>query len=94
MAEEKKVSEKARPACKVDGCKRPYQAKGYCNVHYQKWRRGELAKARFNTCNFGVNKLKHGEKKECLHKVFLRGLCEEHYNSRYGKKPAEAKAEA
>ena len=37
--------------CKVEGCKRTYRAKGYCNVHYKKWRRGELeAKPRYKTC--------------------------------------------
>ena len=24
-------------ACKIEKCKRPYRAKGYCNVHYKKW---------------------------------------------------------
>ena len=85
MAEEKKN-------CKVKGCKRPYRAKGYCNVHYQKWRKGELPKARYDTCNFGVNKLKRGEKKECLKKVFRRGLCEEHFHAKFKKKEAEAPA--
>jgi hypothetical protein len=88
-------------SCKIKGCKRPYRAKGYCNVHYQKWRKGELEKPRYNTCNFGVNKLKRGEKKECLKKVFRGGLCEEHYQASFSKKkaakeaaPAEAAPEA
>ena len=81
-------------SCKVKGCKRPYRAKGYCNVHYQKWRRGDLPKARFDTCNHGVNKLKRGEKKECLKPVYQRGLCEEHYKAKFEKsKSAEAPAE-
>jgi hypothetical protein len=83
VVEEKKT-------CKVDGCKRPYRAKGYCNVHYQKWRKGEMPKAHFQTCNHGVNKLKLGEKKECLKPVFLRGLCEEHFQAKFGKKAAAA----
>ena len=28
--------------CTVEGCKRPYRAKGYCVTHYKLWRRGEL----------------------------------------------------
>jgi hypothetical protein len=90
----KAVAEKKVKTCKVKGCKRPYRAKGYCNAHYHKWRRGELKKARYKTCNFGVNKLKRGEKKECLKPVFLRGLCQEHYKAKYGKKQDQAAAEA
>ena len=74
--------------CKIEGCKRPYRAKGYCTTHYQQWRRGTLPKARFKTCNFGVNKLKRGEKKECLKAIFHSGLCEEHYKAKFGKKEA------
>jgi hypothetical protein len=81
-------------SCKIKGCKRPYRAKGYCNVHYQKWRKGELEKPRYKTCNFGVNKLKRGEKKECLKKVFRGGLCEEHYQASFSKEKAPKEAEA
>ena len=88
MAAKKTADEKK--SCSVKGCKRPYRAKGYCNVHYHKWRNGELPKARYDTCNFGVNKLKRGEKKECLKPVFRRGLCEEHFEAKYSKKKAEA----
>lgn len=80
-------------ACKVEGCKRPYRARGYCGVHYKNWRLGEMPKARFKTCNLGRNKLKRGEKKECLKPIFRRGLCDEHYKAKYGKK-SEASAEA
>lgn len=91
MAESgKKATQGEKRVCKVKGCKRPYRAKGYCNVHYQKWRRGELPKSRYKTCNYGVNKLKRGEKKECLKPVFRGGLCEEHYNAKIGKKKAAA----
>lgn len=95
MATSKKTTSKSgEKSCKVKGCKRPYRAKGYCNVHYKKWRLGELPKGRFGTCNYGVNKLKRGEKKECLKPVFQRGLCEEHYQAKFAKnKPAEAPAE-
>ena len=55
--------------CRVEGCRRPYRAKGYCNVHYRKWRRGELGKARYKTCSA----------EDCLKKTYRWGLCEEHY---------------
>ena len=31
--------------CSIEGCKRGYQAKGYCFFHYDKWKSGELPKA-------------------------------------------------
>ena len=83
MSEEKTTPASGAKTCRVKGCKRPYRAKGYCNVHYHKWRRGELPKARYQTCNRGSRKRKHGEKKECLKPVFRRGLCEEHYRAKY-----------
>jgi hypothetical protein len=46
----KKAQRKAKgggsKACKVENCRRPYRAKGYCWFHYGKWRRGELKKPR------------------------------------------------
>ena len=74
--------------CRIEGCKRAYQAKGYCFFHYDKWKAGELPKARYKTCS----------KEGCLKKVVAHGLCAEHQ----GKKekapeaaaPAAPKAEA
>ena len=74
--------------CSVEGCKRAYQAKGYCFFHYDKWKNGELPKGRYKTCS----------KEGCLKKVVAHGLCAEHQ----GKKekapeaaaPAAPKAEA
>lgn len=77
--------------CTVSGCKRPYRAKGYCVVHYQKWRRGELeAKPRYRTCS----------EENCKKPTFKKGLCEPHFGalaaSKKGAqvetKPAEAPA--
>ena len=85
----------ATKACTITGCKRPYQAKGYCTVHYHQWRQGKLPKPRYNTCNFGVKKLKRNEKKECLKKIFKNGLCEEHFKAAFSKpEPAPAPAPA
>jgi hypothetical protein len=70
-------SETAVKKCKVQGCKRAYRAKGYCRVHYQKWRRGELPKARYKVCSA----------EECLKPRAHGGLCEEHYQAaRKGEK--------
>jgi hypothetical protein len=92
--EESVAAEKNKKTCKIKGCKRPYRAKGYCNVHYRKWRKGELERSRYQTCNFGVNKLKRGEKKECLKPVFRAGLCEEHFQASFKKKRAAKEHEA
>jgi hypothetical protein len=65
--------------CGIEGCKRAYQAKGYCFFHYDKWKAGELPKARYNTCS----------KEGCLKKVTAHGVCAEHQ-----KKTGEAAAAA
>src|SRR4051812_21962033 len=61
-------------ACKIEGCKRAYQAKGYCFFHYDKWKAGELPKARYKTCS----------KEGCLKKVVAHGLCAEHQPKKEG----------
>lgn len=66
--------------CKIEGCRRAYQAKGYCFFHYDKWKDGELPKARYKTCS----------KEGCHKKVVAHGLCADHQ----GKKGAEAAAPA
>ncbi|MBX7148216.1 vegetative protein [bacterium] len=68
--------------CKVEKCKREYRAKGYCDAHYKKWKRGELPKSRYKTC--------HNE--NCNKKVSKSGLCEEHFAAVYGKKAGAAPA--
>ncbi|OGP09402.1 MAG: hypothetical protein A2048_07745 [Deltaproteobacteria bacterium GWA2_45_12] len=72
-------------SCKVDKCKRTYRAKGYCDTHFKKWRRGELAKAPYKTCN----------QENCRKKQHLKGLCQDHFNAAYKKEvgaPAVAEA--
>jgi len=59
-----------QPTCTVAGCKRPFRAKSYCNVHYKAWRRGEVEghKARYKICT-----------KEGCRKARAQGsLCAEH----------------
>ena len=55
--------------CKRKGCKRTYRAKGYCDLHYRKWRQGEYGKTRYKACS----------NEECLDRSFKKGLCEKHY---------------
>jgi HNH endonuclease len=28
-----------RPTCTFDGCERPHEARGYCTLHYDRWKR-------------------------------------------------------
>jgi hypothetical protein len=65
-------------ACRIEGCKRAYQAKGYCFFHYDKWKAGELPKARYKTCS----------KEGCLKKVTAHGLCAEHQKKKGGEEAA------
>lgn len=71
-------------ACKIEKCKRPYRAKGYCNVHYKKWRQGEYGKARYDTCR----------NESCRKPEKQSGLCEEHWNAKVAKKMTAAGAAA
>jgi len=57
--------------CKTKDCKRPYRAKGYCNVHYKKWRQGELGKGRYKICT----------QESCKKPMGKRGLCDAHYEA-------------
>ena len=71
--------------CKIEGCKRAYQAKSYCFFHYDKWKAGELPKGRYKTCG----------KEGCLKKVVAHGLCAEHQPKKAGAEaPAAAPAAA
>jgi hypothetical protein len=70
-------------ACSVAGCKRPYRAKGYCNVHFRKWRRGELeTKPRYRTCR----------EENCHKPTHQKGLCEQHYSAWSASKRQQAPA--
>lgn len=63
--------------CKVGSCKREYRAKGYCNVHYKKWRQGEFGMARYKVCG----------DMECRKPMAMNrhGYCEAHYQNVYIK---------
>ena len=66
--------------CKLENCKRPYRAKDYCNVHYKKWRQGELKHSRYKTCG----------NEACRKPMKAKGLCADHYQAEYGKKEEAA----
>lgn len=67
----------AEQKCAVEGCKRPYRAKGYCVTHYKKWRRGEMEghKARYKLCS----------KEGCKKPTGRYGLCDEHRGAAAGE---------
>ena len=65
-------------ACKIEGCKRPVRAKGYCRIHYRKWRRGEYGKSRYKPCRV----------EGCTRRRYQGAYCEEHYKSKVLKKAA------
>lgn len=71
-------------ACKVEGCKRPYRAKGYCFHHYKAWRQGELGASRYNPC----------KAEKCTKRPFKAGLCQTHYNEKMGIKETPPAAPA
>ena len=71
MSDEVKTSKPRHDQkCSVEGCKRPYRAKGYCVTHYKLWRQGELEghKARYKICT----------KEGCRKPRAMGGVCEEH----------------
>jgi hypothetical protein len=71
---EKKATAKTQPAagddkCRVEKCKQPVRAKGYCRKHYAAWRRGKIGKKqRYNICS----------KEGCRKPAVAGGVCAEH----------------
>ena len=74
----------SKGTCKADSCEKDVRAKGYCDRHYRKWRKGLMGKPRHRSCN----------EKDCGKAPHRRGLCEEHYLKHFAKKAAEPAAEA
>jgi hypothetical protein len=57
------------PPCRVEGCKQPLRAKGYCRKHFMAWRRGEVGDHhRYKICS----------KEACRKPRTKGGLCDEH----------------
>ena len=63
--------------CRIKSCKKEYRAKGYCQSHYKKWRRGEYGLARYKICKDG----------DCRQPMAMNrhGYCEEHFQNYYVK---------
>ena len=48
----KTAKKREEQKCSKQGCKRPYKAKAFCNVHYKMWRHGDegFTKTRYKRC--------------------------------------------
>lgn len=68
--------------CKADGCDKDVRAKGYCDPHYRKWRKGKMGKPRHTSCN----------EKDCGKARVRRGLCAEHFAKKHTKAPPAVEA--
>jgi len=68
--------------CKVDKCERPVRAKGYCDRHYRKWRKGLMGKPRYRTCT----------EEGCRKRRVRASLCEEHWAKKHSKAAAQPAA--
>ena len=66
--------------CRIEGCDKDVQGKGYCSQHYKAWRRGKLPKARYRSCNA----------QGCTRPSVRRVLCPEHYAAAYSKAKPQA----
>ena len=71
--------------CSIEGCKRPHRSKGYCDLHFKKWRAGEIEghRPRYKIC----------KEENCKKPMFKKGLCEQHFGALVASKkgtPSEA----
>jgi hypothetical protein len=62
--------------CKAQNCDKEARAKGYCDRHYRKWRKGLMGKPRYRTC------VQEG----CRKPRARRSLCLDHFGQVHGKK--------
>ncbi len=85
-AKKEKKSRCGGKTCRVAACKREYRAKGYCGVHYKKWRQNEFANARYKSC----------KDHSCFKAMAMNrhGYCEEHFQNYYVKGVEQAKVAA
>jgi hypothetical protein len=68
--------------CKAQDCDKEVRAKGYCDRHYRKWRKGLMGKPRHTTCN----------ESGCFKARQRRGFCVDHFAKHFGKATKEAQA--
>jgi len=70
--------------CKAESCEKDVRAKGYCDPHYRKWRKGKMGKPRHTSCT----------EKACGKPRSRRGLCVEHFTQKHSKAATAPAAEA
>ncbi len=68
--------------CKAESCEKDVRAKGYCDSHYRKWRKGLMAKPRHKSCT----------EKGCGKARARQGLCQDHFTKQHTKAAPEAAA--
>jgi hypothetical protein len=74
--------------CSVDACPRPRRARGMCNTHYDRWKRGLMD---WNAA-VPVNELGHGvicAVPLCGRKRMAKGLCSTHWDRKFRQKKAD-----
>ena len=70
--------------CKAESCDKEVRAKGYCDRHYRKWRKGLMGKPRHRSCN----------EQGCGQARLRDGLCLEHFTKRHSKAATTAAPDA
>ena len=70
--------------CKAENCDKDVRAKGYCERHYRKWRKGLMGKPRHRTCL----------EKGCAKPRARRGLCLDHFTQQTKKTKGSGEAAA
>ncbi len=74
----------SKGTCRAEGCDKEVRAKGYCDRHYRKWRKGLMGKPRHRSCN----------EKGCGKAPGRQGLCADHFLKKHTKGAPTAAAEA
>ena len=63
--------------CTVPNCGRPHKARGYCQAHYQHFKRGIPIKAEITTRDTTPHE--HCSEPDCTEPVKAKGVCKMHY---------------
>lgn len=63
--------------CQYEGCDRPHRTRGFCNVHYKRWKRGKAMDAPIRVTNYPDRATCTIE--GCDGKNHGHGLCSFHY---------------